>query len=292
MEVQITDFENAAFTVFVVLVTRVILAFDLNLYIPLSKVDENMRRAHKCNAVLTQRFFVRKHMAPPQGCEVPEGPGGDGPGYSPCAALPTPHSPLDGNVFEEMTLSEILEGKGHYFPGLIPLVLAYLDHIGCDRETRKVVENYLELIKLRGRGDLPTAAQWIRRFVDEHPEYQHDSVITQGVAFDLLQKVKDISLGQQPCPELLGKAEIDPICAQGAYDIPLASSKIEGSVRCQLIKRYVQRARDRTVSLTAAVAKADDITMPDLMSMTMLRSASVSVAHSETLGEDFIFNEL
>ena len=38
MEVQMTDFENAAFTVFVVLVTRVVLAFDLNLYIPLSKV--------------------------------------------------------------------------------------------------------------------------------------------------------------------------------------------------------------------------------------------------------------
>jgi Glutamate-cysteine ligase len=39
MEVQLTDLENAAFTVFVVLVTRVILAFDLNLYIPLSKVS-------------------------------------------------------------------------------------------------------------------------------------------------------------------------------------------------------------------------------------------------------------
>lgn len=39
MEVQLTDFENAAFTVFVVLVTRVILAFDLALYIPLSKVS-------------------------------------------------------------------------------------------------------------------------------------------------------------------------------------------------------------------------------------------------------------
>ena len=45
MEVQLTDFENAAFTVFVVLVTRVVLSFDLNLYIPLSKVDENMQRA-------------------------------------------------------------------------------------------------------------------------------------------------------------------------------------------------------------------------------------------------------
>lgn len=38
MEVQLTDFENAAFTVFTVLITRVILAFDLALYIPLSKV--------------------------------------------------------------------------------------------------------------------------------------------------------------------------------------------------------------------------------------------------------------
>lgn len=51
MEVQPTDAENAAFVVFVVLVTRVILAFDLNLYIPLSKVDENMRRAHARDAL-------------------------------------------------------------------------------------------------------------------------------------------------------------------------------------------------------------------------------------------------
>lgn len=38
MEVQLTDFENAAFTVFVVLLQRVILFFDLNLYIPMSLV--------------------------------------------------------------------------------------------------------------------------------------------------------------------------------------------------------------------------------------------------------------
>lgn len=55
MEVQPTDAENAAFVVFVVLVTRVILAFDLNLYIPLSKVDENMRRAHVRDAVRSKK---------------------------------------------------------------------------------------------------------------------------------------------------------------------------------------------------------------------------------------------
>lgn len=38
MEVQITDFENAAYTVFVALLSRAIMFLDLNLYIPISKV--------------------------------------------------------------------------------------------------------------------------------------------------------------------------------------------------------------------------------------------------------------
>ena len=42
MEVQLTDFENAAFTVFVALITRVVLAFDLAFYIPLSKVSRSV----------------------------------------------------------------------------------------------------------------------------------------------------------------------------------------------------------------------------------------------------------
>lgn len=39
MEVQLTDFENAAFVVFIVLLTRVILSYKLNLLIPISKVS-------------------------------------------------------------------------------------------------------------------------------------------------------------------------------------------------------------------------------------------------------------
>ncbi len=39
---QLTDAENAAFISFVVLITRVVLAFDLNLYIPLSKVGGHL----------------------------------------------------------------------------------------------------------------------------------------------------------------------------------------------------------------------------------------------------------
>ena len=38
-QTQLTDFENAAYTVFVVLLTRVILSYKLNFIIPISKVQ-------------------------------------------------------------------------------------------------------------------------------------------------------------------------------------------------------------------------------------------------------------
>ncbi|RWS20932.1 hypothetical protein B4U80_00417 [Leptotrombidium deliense] len=37
MDVQFTDFENAAFVVFIVLLTRVILTYNLNFLFPISK---------------------------------------------------------------------------------------------------------------------------------------------------------------------------------------------------------------------------------------------------------------
>ena len=64
MEVQTTDFENAAYTCLAVLLSRVILSFDLSLYMPLSLVDENFRRAHGRDAVRTQRFHFPRHVAP------------------------------------------------------------------------------------------------------------------------------------------------------------------------------------------------------------------------------------
>ncbi|KAG8864529.1 hypothetical protein FRB96_005032 [Tulasnella sp. 330] len=64
MEVQITDFENAAFSIFIVLLSRAILSFGLTFYIPISKVDENMQRAQKRAAVTEQKFWFRKQVYP------------------------------------------------------------------------------------------------------------------------------------------------------------------------------------------------------------------------------------
>ena len=74
------------------------------------------------------------------------------------------------------------------FIGLVPLVTQYLDNIECDVETRCTVQQYLRLISKRASGELKTTARWIRDFVASHPEYKQDSVITEGINYDLLIK--------------------------------------------------------------------------------------------------------
>lgn len=49
-------------------------------------------------------------------------------------------SPLPPQGHEEMTIEEIMLGKGDYYPGLVPLVYAYLGHIGCDADTMDTID--------------------------------------------------------------------------------------------------------------------------------------------------------
>ena len=51
-----------------------------------------------------------------------------------------------------------------------------------------------------------TTAAWVRSFVDKHPDYKHDSVVSEKVTFDLMKRMQDISEGVSPCPELTGKS--------------------------------------------------------------------------------------
>ncbi len=61
-ELQFHDFENAAIVCFVVLLTRVILSYGYNLLVPISKVDENMKRAQKRDAVTEEKFYFRTNI--------------------------------------------------------------------------------------------------------------------------------------------------------------------------------------------------------------------------------------
>merc|ERR1712183_34160 len=266
LEVQLTDFENAAFTAFIVLLTRVIIAFDLNLYIPMSRVDANMRRAHSRNASAKGKFFFRRHMAPL--CEGDDGYGvkyasmfsrevnsddgssdfnvSDEPEDDSGVSRQRRTAPMapgsdEENSYEEMTMSEIMSGKGDYFPGLIPLILSYLDHINCDAATMKRLSVYLEFIERRASGELITPAMWIRNYVRKHPAYKFDSVVSDEIAYDLMIICKDIGEGNIQVPELHGNVMIDKISAEGAYETKLDSKRVKNDRILQLLRRYKNR---------------------------------------------------
>lgn len=48
------------------------------------------------------------------------------------------------------------------------------------------------LICKRASGELKTTASWIREFVQSHPAYRHDSVISDAIAYDLVMELKAI----------------------------------------------------------------------------------------------------
>uniref|UniRef100_A0A8C7S6M9 Glutamate--cysteine ligase n=1 Tax=Oncorhynchus mykiss TaxID=8022 RepID=A0A8C7S6M9_ONCMY len=177
MEVQLTDFENSAFVVFIVLLTRVILSYKLDFLIPLSKVDENMKVAQKRNAVQEGIVLAK--------CLNSEG----------------------DNEYTLMSIDTIINGKEGIFQGLIPILNCYLENMEVDVDTRCTILNYLKLIKRRASGELMTMAKWMREFVDKHPQYKQDSVITDRINYDLLRKCDSITKGEERCPELIG----DPV---------------------------------------------------------------------------------
>jgi glutamate--cysteine ligase catalytic subunit len=205
MEIQITDFENAAFAVFIVLVTRAILSYDLNFYIPIARVSENMETAHARDAVLERKFWFRRNPLPTR-LPRPYGPG-SGTTTPVVSRPPTPTGPVE-DEYAEMSVDEIVNGSAE-FPGLIPLVESYLGSVNVDVETRCELQRYLDLIRRRADGTLWTAAKWIREFVREHGEYKGDSVVGDQINHDLVGAViaieRDGGKGVPNVEKLLGK---------------------------------------------------------------------------------------
>ncbi|KAG6375363.1 glutamate-cysteine ligase-domain-containing protein [Boletus reticuloceps] len=224
MEVQLTDFENAAFAVFIVLLSRAILAFNLNFYIPISKVcRREYGKGAKRDAVRQGKFFFRKNVLPPGDItptmSTPSSSGSSSPvewqdSIPPkerklrnCFPRP-PRQPMlvDTPVedeYEEMSMEEIFNGKGATFPGLIGLVEAYLETLDTEPSERQQINKYVDLVRSRANGSLLTTAGWMREFVRSHPSYKFDSVVSQEMNYDLMIAVDEIERGVLRVPELL-----------------------------------------------------------------------------------------
>lgn len=188
MEVQPTDFENAACALFIVLFVRTLLHLDLSLYIPINKFDENMAIAHSRDAVLKGKFHWPHNVFPSS---------------SPTSSMS--HTPANAaaaakggeeNERYELTLlttNEIINGSSiKEFPGLIPLIQIYLSE---DTETYPApaiarIKEYLLFISKRASGQIPTTARSIRNFVHSQEGYHRDSRVSGEVLWGLLKDIE------------------------------------------------------------------------------------------------------
>lgn len=170
-DLQITDFENAAFVCFIVLLTRALLASYKKTVMPISKVDINMERAHYRDAINTTKFFWRQHFKDAKSIE-------------------------ELNL-REMTLDEIVNGSPQQ-QGLIDLIYAYLADLDVDLATTYNLDMYLRFIAERAKGNFITNAKFIRNFVAKHPDYKFDSVISEKINYDLLIALDQINEGLIP----------------------------------------------------------------------------------------------
>lgn len=167
MESQVRDFENASFCVLVVLLARLILDTEIDLYVPLEEVESSMRLACRRDAAIHEKFAFR-------GSSVASG---------------VRHN-------DWLNTNEIMNGmdKEGGFEGIIPLVKQHLKQMdGIDDSHRRSFEPYLDFISERASGRNQTTARWMREFIRQHKDYHRDSLVSDLITHDLIKACVDRS---------------------------------------------------------------------------------------------------
>lgn len=66
------------------------------------------------------------------------------------------------------------------------------------------LSRYLGFISERASGALLTEAQWMRKFIRSHPDYKNDSVVSERINYDLVQRIAKLANGACSVMALLG----------------------------------------------------------------------------------------
>jgi len=194
MEVQLTDFENAAFVIFITLLSRAILYYDLDLYMPLSKVDHNMQLAHKRNSALTEKFYFRKSFR--QNAVI--------------------------NDVGLMSLKDIICGN-EFRLGLSDICRQYLNAMIPNEYFYEKVEEYITHVEKVASGLKLTCASQLRAFVLSHDLYWKDSVISDELCTEIVKHIAGFR-----------KRDIESICGKAQEDARTVRTTLKSEKSPQL----------------------------------------------------------
>ena len=189
-DLQITPFENTSMVSFVLSIYALLACYQCNFIIPISKTDINFERAFQNDAINTQKFYWRIN-----GIKEIKGIGKD------CTKIKwvkeeerekITYDEDQGNI-KELTINEIINGCPSYnYPGIIKLA----KESSYEFFKSNHLDEYLNFISRKAKGELWTDAKYVRNFVLNHPKYNHDSILTEEINYDLIKHILKIQRGE------------------------------------------------------------------------------------------------
>lgn len=201
LDVQITDYENAAMVVLINLLVKILTHFEIDASLPISLCDINLERANMKDALTKQKFWFRRNIVN-KDSDYTQSKGlhqkwkfNQNEEFSSSDETMDSEEEKDSGTsnYVEMTVADILEGNpaiGNV--GLIQLFNEYMDLNDFSEEEKHFHTAMLDFLRKRARGEIKTGARWIRNFVMKHPAYQRDSIINGEIAYDLVREIGEL----------------------------------------------------------------------------------------------------
>ena len=201
LDLQISPYENTSMICMILLTYALILCSnEINFIIPISKVDENFKRAYKKDAINKEKFWWRIDCFKDEKLlEI---------NCINCVRFRKEFKrdenltyEKDQNNIKELTINEIFNGCEKYnYPGLI---VYYKKIMNFMFKTNKM-NNYVDFIEKRAKGEIWTDAKYIRNFVLNHKKYNKDSIVTEEINYDLIKHILLIQNGEIKPKEIFG----------------------------------------------------------------------------------------
>ena len=154
-DIQRTAFQNSALIIFTIFLARIITYFNLNFYMPISKIDKNFEKALMINGI-KESYYIRTSFI------------------------------NDSNdLYRESSINEIINGR----QGVMSYIYNYLE---CTKQSDKLLpglEKYLHYISELASNFENTNARDIREFVLNHSDYYKDSKVNNTIINDLIDSL-------------------------------------------------------------------------------------------------------
>ena len=189
-DLQLTPFENTSIIHFIVNLYNIILKQNCNFIIPITKVDENYENAYCNDAINTKKFWWRINSFDDINHNEDN----------------FDYKKDEQDNIKLLTINEILNGAKEYnYPGLIPAIKKEINNnVNYDEEKKKELFKFADYMEKKANGEIWTDAKYIRKFINEHPKYNKDSIITEEINYDLINHLLLIQNGEIKPKELFG----------------------------------------------------------------------------------------